>query len=38
VSLAQKFACVTKTTKNVEEIIGYSQQFLLGKNIKIIIP
>ena len=24
VSLAQKFACVTKTTNNVEDILGYS--------------
>ncbi len=38
VSLAEKFGCVTKTTDNVEEVLGYSQSFLTGKNIKIIIP
>ncbi len=38
VSLAENFACVTKATNNVEEILGYSQEKLYGKNIKLIIP
>jgi hypothetical protein len=38
VSLAEKFACVTKATKNVNKVLGYTFEELNNQNIKIVMP
>ncbi len=38
VSLTEKFACVTKATKNLQNMLGYSIEEIADKNVKILMP
>jgi hypothetical protein len=38
VSLAERFACVTKATQYTEAVTGYKNSYLRNQNVNTIIP